>query len=75
MQYQKSRKKQQKADRLAAKESEREAEKRAVVYTLRVQDILNNMGEEDKENFRSGSNGAVVRAVCECEPCVGEGRV
>lgn len=63
--YQKSRKKQQKADRQAARESEKEAERRAVMYTLRVQDILTNMGENDKDNFRSGSNGAVLLSEAE----------
>ncbi len=75
MQFQKSRKRQQKADRLAARESEKEAERKAVVYTLRIQDLLTNMGDEDKDNFRTGTNGALVRGwgdgytVCSC-PCV-----
>ena len=61
MQFQKSRKRQQKVDRLAARESEKEAERRAVVYTLRIQDLLTNMGDDDKDNFRTGTNGALVR--------------
>ncbi|XP_064400637.1 caprin-1-like isoform X2 [Halichondria panicea] len=58
--FQKSRKRQQKADRLAARESEKEAERKAVVYTLRIQDLLTNMGDEDKDNFRTGTNGALL---------------
>lgn len=55
-QYQKYRKRQQRQERAQAKE----AEKKVVSYTLRVQDMLNNIGDEDKENFRNGAAGAVV---------------
>lgn len=44
-----------------AKEAEHDAKQRAVKYTMRVTDMLNNVGEVDKGNFRSGSEGAVVR--------------
>ena len=54
------RKRQQRVEKQQAKEAEREAEKKAVSYTIRVQDMLNSIGDEDKENFRTGSNGAVV---------------
>lgn len=60
-QYEKSRKRQQKLAKQQARDTERDAQKRAVLYTLRVQDMLNSMGDVDKENFRAGSNGAVVR--------------
>ena len=39
---------------------ERDAQRKSVRYTLRVQDVLNGMDDEAKENFRSGANGAVV---------------
>ena len=32
-----------------------------MAYTLRVQTMLDAFGDEDKENFRTGSEGAVVR--------------
>lgn len=59
-QYQKFRKRQQRQEKVQAKEAEREAEKKAVCYTIRMQELLNCFGEEDRENFRTGSNGAVV---------------
>lgn len=63
LQYEKSRKRQQKIAKQQARDTEREAQKRAVLYTLRMQDMLNSMGEVDKENFRNGANGAVVGGV------------
>ena len=60
MQYQKYRKRQQKLDKQLAKESEHENEKKVVSYTIRVQQMLNSMGDDDMENFRTGSDGAIV---------------
>ena len=31
-----------------------------MMYMLRVVDMLNSMGDADKENFRNGINGASV---------------
>ncbi len=59
-QYQKYNKRQQRLERQQAKEAERKAEIKAVSYTIRVQDMLNLMGDDDRENFRTGSDGAVV---------------
>ena len=44
-----------------AKEAERVAKQQAITYTMRVTDMLISMEEEDKDNFRTGSEGAVVR--------------
>lgn len=57
----KARKRQQRLEKQQAKEAEHVARQKAVAYTLRVTDMLNNVGDEDKENFRSGSEGATVR--------------
>ena len=73
-QYQKSRKRQQRLEKLQQKEAEREAQRRTATYTLSVQDLLNSIGEEDKENFRTGNNGAVVRGGEEGRGGGGEGR-
>ena len=62
--HEKSRKRQQKLAKQQARDTERDAQKRAVLYMLRVQDMLNSMGESDKENFRAGANGAVVTTCC-----------
>ena len=59
-QYQRARKKQQRVERQQQKDSERDAQRKSVKYTLIVQDVLNSMDDEAKENFRSGANGAVV---------------
>ena len=47
-------------ERQQQKDMERDAQRKSVRYTLRVQDVLNGMDDEAKENFRSGANGAVV---------------
>lgn len=60
MQNQKIRKRQQRLERQQAKEAEHEAEMKVVTYTLRIQDMLNAFGDEDKDNFRTGTEGAVV---------------
>ena len=60
LQYQRARKKQQRVERQQQKDMERDAQRKSVRYTLRVQDVLNGMDDEAKENFRSGANGAVV---------------
>ena len=61
--HQKARKKQQRLEKQQQKDVERDAQRRAASYTLRVQDILNSMDDEAKENFRTGSGGAVVGTV------------
>lgn len=53
-------KRQQKAEKLQAKEAEHVARKKAVAYTLRVTDMLVNVGDEDKDNFKAGNEGAAV---------------
>jgi len=58
--YQRARKKQQRVERQQQKDSERDAQRRSVKYTLLVQDVLNSMDDEAKENFKSGANGAVL---------------
>ena len=56
----KVRKRQQKQERAQAKEAELVTRQKAVVYTLRVADMLNSLGAEDKENFKTGSEDAAV---------------
>lgn len=75
-QYQRARKKQQRVERQQQKDSERDAQRRSIKYTLLVQDVLNSMDDEAKENFKSGANGAVVScyscwidAVVSCYSC------
>ncbi len=57
----KTKKRQQKAEKLQAKETEHVVRQKAVAYALRVTDILNTVGDDDKENFRNGHEGATVR--------------
>ena len=47
-----------------AKEAERVAKQQAVVYTMRMMDMLNAFGDEVRESFKTGSQGAVVSRGC-----------
>ncbi len=69
VQLQKARKKQQKLDKQQQKDAEREAQRRAVAYAMMLQDTLNSVDNEAKENFRTGSEGAVVSLHLTCHTC------
>jgi len=47
-------------EKVQAKETELVARQKIVVYTLRATDMLNSLGTEDKENFRTGKEEAAV---------------
>eukprot|EP00731_Ephydatia_muelleri_P005941 Em0003g189a len=57
--YQKTKKKQQKAEKQQQREAERDLQKSALAYSVRVQNLLAGLDEVSKPDFRKGTNGAV----------------